>query len=69
MEQALPAAELNTPEPLAKRIIWIVSGVVFLAVVLLNRVQLPAPAYFDIHIFALVNAVINSAVVLLPVLR
>jgi putative membrane protein len=62
MEQVFPAAKLNTPEPLAKRIIWSVSGVVFLAVVLLNRIQLPAPAGFDVHIFALANAIINSAV-------
>lgn len=68
MEQAFPPAQLNTPEPRAKRIIWTVSGVVFLAVVLLNRVQLPTPAGFDAHIFALVNAVINSAVSLLLVL-
>jgi putative membrane protein len=68
MEQAFPPAQLNTPEPLAKRIIWSVSGVVFLAVVLLNRIQLPAPAGFDVHIFALVNAVINSAVSLFLVL-
>jgi len=57
-----PPAQIRTPEPLAKRLIWTVSGVVFLAVVVLNRVQLPTPEGFDVHVFAKVNAIINSLV-------
>ena len=68
MEQAFPPAQLSTPEPLAKRIIWILSAVVFLAVVLLNRVQVPAPAGWDVHLFAAINAVINSLVSVLLIL-
>ena len=65
MRNAYPPAQLSTPEPLAKRLIWTLSGVVFLAVVVLNRVQLPAPEGFDVHVFAKVNATLNSMVSLL----
>ena len=65
MKSTYPSAALTTPEPLAKRVIWIVSAVVFLAVVVLNRVQVPAPEGFDVHVFAKANAVINSLVSLL----
>ncbi len=62
MAKAYPPVLLKTAEPIAKRVIWVVSAVVFLAVVLLNRVQVPAPEGFDIHIFAKVNATLNSLV-------
>lgn len=65
MSKSYPPALLSTPEPFAKRLIWTLSGVVFLAVVVLNRVQLPAPEGFDVHVFAKVNATLNSAVSLL----
>jgi putative membrane protein len=51
----------------AKTIIYILSFVVFGAVVLLGRVQLNVNASFDVHIFAKINAVINSIVVVLLV--
>jgi putative membrane protein len=60
-----PPVLLNTPEAPAKRLIWVLSGVVFLAVVVLNRVQLPAPEGMDVHLFARVNAILNSTVSLL----
>lgn len=62
MSKAYPPRSVAMAESPAKRIIWIVSSVVFLAVVVLNRVQVPAPEGFDIHLFAKVNAVINSLV-------
>ena len=62
MKSTYPAAALTTPEALAKRLIWTVSSVVFLAVVVLNRVQVPAPEGFDVHVFAKANAVINTMV-------
>jgi len=62
MKQSYPPRTLTVPEKPAKRWIWIVSSVVFLAVVVLNRVQVPAPDGFDVHVFARVNAVINSLV-------
>ena len=65
MRQPFPPRALDVPEKPAKRWIWILSSIVLLAVVVLNRVQVPAPAGLDPHVFARINAVINSAVSLL----
>ncbi len=65
MRAPFPTASLTTPKPKASRIIWIFSIVVFLAVVVLNRVQAPAPAWLDVHVFARINALLNSLVSLL----
>ncbi len=49
----------------ARWLIVIVSFVVFAAIVILSRVKLNVNTGFNIHIFAAVNAVINSAVSIL----
>lgn len=49
----------------AKGLIWAVSLVVFAVVVLLGRVKLEVDLGFDIHVFAAINAVINSLVAIL----
>lgn len=46
----------------ARLLIFTVSFVVFAAVVILSRVKLEVDLGFDIHIFALINAIINSCV-------
>lgn len=46
----------------AKMLIWIVSIVVFVAVALLSNYKLDADLGFNPHIFATINAVINSIV-------
>lgn len=51
----------------ARLLILTVSFVVFAAVVILSRVKLEADLGFDIHIFALINAIINSTVSILLV--
>ncbi len=51
----------------ARLLIFVVSFVVFAAVAVLSRVKLEVDLGFDIHVFALINAVINSAVSLLLV--
>lgn len=51
----------------AKLLIFTVSFVVFAAVAVLSRVQLEVDLGFDVHVFALINAVINSAVSILLV--
>ncbi|MBS1509195.1 MAG: DUF420 domain-containing protein [Bacteroidetes bacterium] len=51
----------------ARLLIYTVSFVVFAAVVLLSRYQLKLDLGFDVHLFALANAVINSAVAILLV--
>lgn len=62
---AFPKPLIHVLEIKAKRIIWTFSIIVFLAVVTLNRVQVPAPGDFDVHVFARFNAVLNSLVSLL----
>lgn len=49
----------------AKWLIGIFSFVVFAAVVILGRVQLTVSLNFDVHIFAFINAVINSVIAVL----
>lgn len=60
--EAYPPRTINIEETPAKRWIWILSGVVFFAVVVLNRVKVPTSGTWDIHLFAKLNAVINSLV-------
>jgi putative membrane protein len=61
-------ASLKKNDKLAYQIIGVLSFVVFAAVVLLSRVTLHVNLGFDPHLFALLNAVINSAVSVLLVL-
>ena len=56
---------LKKNDPKAKTLIYTVSLVVFAAVVVLSRVKLNVDLGFNVHLFALVNAVINSIVAVL----
>lgn len=58
---------LNKNEKQARLLIFTVSFVVFAAVAVLSRVKLEVDLGFDIHVFALINAVINSMVSILLV--
>jgi len=49
----------------AKWFIWVVSIVVFVAVALLTKIKLEINLGFDVHIFAQVNAIINTVVAFL----
>lgn len=51
----------------AKLLIWTVSIVVFVAVVVLSKVKLVLNLPFNVHVFATINAVINSMVAILLV--
>ena len=51
----------------AKTLIYLFSAVVFTAVVVLSRVKLDVNLGFDVHLFALANAIINSCVAVLLV--
>ena len=51
----------------AKILIWTVSIVVFVAVVILSKVKLVLDLPFNVHVFATINAVINSLVAVLLV--
>ncbi len=56
---------LKKNDKLAYTLIFIVSAVVFVAVVILGRIELELNLGFDKHIFAKLNAIINSFVALL----
>jgi putative membrane protein len=58
-------ASLTKNDKKAKQLIWLFSAVVFIVVTLLSKVKLEANFGFDIHLFAVVNAVINSIVAIL----
>ncbi len=57
--------QLQRNDATAKLFIWIISTVVFIAVALLSRYKLNVDLGFDPHLFAKVNAVINSLVSLI----
>ena len=59
---------LKKNDRIASVLILVFSVVVFAAVVLLSRVKLEADLGFDVHLFALLNALINSCVTVLLVL-
>jgi len=56
---------LSKNDKRASLLIWVFSFIVFTAVVVLGRVKLEIDLGFDVHIFAWVNSVINSAVAFL----
>ncbi|MEP6748654.1 MAG: DUF420 domain-containing protein [Bacteroidota bacterium] len=63
---------LNFPKPVfqkndkkASTLIWLFSIVIFLAVATMGAIHLKVDLGFDVHIFAKINAVINSIVTLL----
>ena len=60
-----PTLEKNDGK--AKVLIWTVSIIVFVAVVILSKVKLVLDLPFNVHVFATVNAVINSMVAVLLV--
>ena len=52
----------------ARNIIWVFSIVIFIAIVILSRVKLSVSLGFNVHVFAKINAIINSAVALLLII-
>lgn len=60
-----PALEKN--DRIARRLIWSSSIVVFLAVTVLSQIKLNVTLSFDPHLFAKINAGINTAVAILLV--
>lgn len=61
----LPEPVLKKNDKIAKAFIWIVSIVVFMAVAFLTKVKLNANLGFNPHVFAAINAMINSIVAVL----
>lgn len=56
---------LNKNDRNARIFIWLVSLIVFIAVALLSKIKLAVNLGFDPHLFARLNAVVNSIVVIL----
>ncbi len=63
--ESRPQPVIAKNDKLARRLIAVVSTVIFTAIVLLGRVKISTSPGFDIHVFAFINAVINSFVSLL----
>ena len=68
----IPLQQEKFPEPAFKRndkkakiLIWIVSVIVFIAVAFLEKIKLHVNLGFNPHIFAAINAIINSMVAVL----
>lgn len=61
------SAVIKKNDSQARILIGVVSFVVFAAVVLLSQVKLDLVLNFDVHIFAKINALLNSAVAVLLV--
>lgn len=58
-------AVIRKNDRLAKSLILVVSFVVFIAIVILSRVKVNVQLGFDVHLFARINAMINSTVTIL----
>src|SRR5687768_2596305 len=62
VNRKLLAPVLKKNDKAARLFILTVSFVIFTAIVILSRVKLDVNLGFDVHVFALVNAIINSTV-------
>ena len=58
-------ATISKNDRSARLLIFVVSAVVFMAVVILKNVKLDMQIGFNVHIFATINAMINSMVSIL----
>lgn len=67
-DSIFPPPVLSKNDRRAKTMIWIVSVVVFIAIAFLSQVKLNVHLGFNPHVFATVNAIINSAVAILLLL-
>lgn len=68
MSSSYPPAVLTRSDRTARILIFVVSFIVFAAVVFLSRVKVDVDLGFDVHLFAQINACINSMVSVLLVL-
>ena len=67
VKNKLPEPDLQRNDKKAKILIWTVSIIVFAAVAFLAEVKLNIHLNFNPHIFATLNAIINSIVAVLLV--
>ncbi|MEO8961757.1 MAG: DUF420 domain-containing protein [Ginsengibacter sp.] len=67
MQQQFPQPVLEKNDKKALLYIWVVSIIVFIGIAFLSEVKFDLKSSFDPHIFAAINAVINSFVAILLV--
>ncbi len=67
-DPVFPPPVLSKNDRSAKSLIWIVSIVVFTAIAFLSKTKLDVHLAFNPHVFATVNAIINSTVAILLLL-
>src|SRR5207249_1944211 len=60
-------ASLKKNDVKAKQLIWLFSFIVFISVALLSNFKLKVHFNFDVHIFAAINAFINTTIAVLLV--
>lgn len=63
--QPFPKPVLRQDDRKAKGLIWVVSVVIFLVIASLSRIRVDVNLGFDPHVFALVNAIVNTCVAVL----
>lgn len=64
----LPTTSLKVDDRKARIAIWIFSVIVFIVIASLSRIKLNVQTSFDPHLFAMINAIINSIVSLLLIM-
>jgi putative membrane protein len=60
-------ASIKRNDAKARQVIWLLSFVIFTAIALLGNFKLGVRLNFDVHIFAVINAFVNSAIALILV--
>lgn len=59
---SLPEPILKPHDSKARWIIWVISAIIFLVIASLTRIKIDWHPGFDPHLFALINAIVNSGV-------
>ena len=67
MQNNFPPPVLKKDDKKARLFIWIISIIVFIGIAFLSGVKLDIPLSFDPHLFATLNAIINTCVAILLV--
>lgn len=62
LKAGMPKPVLKANDTMARTLIWIISAVLFLVIASLSRIRIDWHPGFDPHIFATVNAIVNSMV-------
>jgi putative membrane protein len=67
IQHQFPQPVIEKNDRKARLLIWLVSLIVFIGIAILSGIKLDIPVSFDPHIFAALNAIINTCVAILLV--